>query len=1370
MKRNSILFPNIVGDQRIFLLLDAITPFLKDGSLVLMLTRAKLKSAIGKNYWTIESIMNMRKKMQEVYTNNTNIFVDRDIESLEVLRGKKIITMPEAVRHNLSIEASKNIHVSKIIYNMLSNTKIFNYQSQVFIAFYMGDTDLFRFNIHDFSHNISDFIPFIHKTPFDVQWLKQKPSEVKNALFQLVLLALFQKGVVPISAKECLDAWRQGELDDIPLSGDAALGTLLSGDFSLFAEHCDFLEERYEPFIFLWFRGIFYFLQGDFKNALKDLVDARKKYRSLVGQRSVHLINIYGIAMQFARLAIGTDKELKSLASELKSLEGAVYRHTGVRTLFSLYALYQGNIDMAYKKLNVDDFSPEGHFLSLLLYCLACVHIDNEDTHKELLTACGLLKPYCDLFPCIANMLYTILALKYPPDFIAKYTKEYPEVKCVDLTKVIENKSLWELQVDSLERLFAAEQTLVNSSRLVWLIDIKQQSVQPLEQKISKKGEWSAGRAIALKRLVNKSSSMNWLVPQDSKAIAGIYHETTWYNVEYRVDFDRIIPLLAGHTLLFNAEDRSHISLEEEKIEIYLKEKGDNCILSIPSVRNDGDIIIREKEKNKFVFTLLDKKARELISLFGKKGITFPREFLPRIMTTLSKSANISVNIGVKSKVIAGDTTPILQFQQRGNSFECMVRIRPFKEVPSLCFTPTQGILAPLAHINVQESENSKPTSRSMKAERDLEAERLAVEDILALCPLFAASYEDWLWRGDNIAELLAVLEELHVCTAPYEIEWLEGQKVRVGARVNSSQATISMREKGEWFALEGGVQVNEDRIISISNILDCIEQAQGRFIPIGDGEFLALTDDLKRKLEQLNALAQKNKKGGDRLVHRLSTQSVESAVGDMNFCPDDKWRKSASQMQEAFELQPVLPNTLQAELREYQQEGFEWLCRLAHWKVGACLADDMGLGKTVQTIATMLTLCHEGPCLVIAPTSVCYNWEKEIIRFAPSLNVHRLGGIKDRVAQIKALGAQDVLITGYGLLHNERESLADKYWRMLVFDEAQALKNATTKRAKAGQELNAEFRLALTGTPIENSLDNLWSLFNVINPGLLGTAEKFRSRFGSGESNDIKVLRKLVRPFILRRLKSSVLHELPERTEQTLYIEPSTKEEHFYESLRRKAIENIEDLNKDENRNQNRLHILAELTRLRRACCHASLVSSEAGGLVELVSSKMEYFLARAEELISNGHKLLVFSQFVDHLSLIRQQLEKKGIAFHYLDGSTPEKERRKRVDAFQAGESDVFLISLRAGGQGLNLTAADYVFHLDPWWNHAVEDQASDRAYRIGQTRPVTVYRLVMARSIEEKIIALHKQKRGLVEDFLADTHTAKLTLTEDELLALL
>ena len=474
----------------------------------------------------------------------------------------------------------------------------------------------------------------------------------------------------------------------------------------------------------------------------------------------------------------------------------------------------------------------------------------------------------------------------------------------------------------------------------------------------------------------------------------------------------------------------------------------------------------------------------------------------------------------------------------------------------------------------------------------------------------------------------------------------------------------------------------------------------------------------------------------------------------------------SEARAAEAWE--PTLPEGFDAVLRDYQRVGFVWMARLARWAPGACLADDMGLGKTVQTLALLAHRAPLGPALVVAPTSVGFGWLREAARFAPNLRVRAWRGA-DRVrAGLADLGPGDVLVTSWDLLSRDadpKDGLASVPFATFVMDEAQAIKNADTARAKAAATIQAGFRLALSGTPVENRVSELWALFRVIAPGLLGSWPRFRARFGvaierDGDDQRRRALSQLIRPFLLRRLKRDVAKELPPRTDIVLEVELSAEEQRLYDAARVVIAQELAATDRPQH-----IQVLAAISHLRQLACHPRLLDPTS----TLGSAKLVRLRELVAELRAEGHRVLVFSQFTRQLALVREALTEDGVRLRYLDGSTPEATRRAEVDAFQAGDGDVFLLSLKAGGTGITLTAATYVIHLDPWWNPAVEDQASDRAHRIGQRQPVTVYRLVSRGTIEEKILALHAEKRALVEGLLEGVGQGG-ALSVEELMALL
>ncbi len=459
-------------------------------------------------------------------------------------------------------------------------------------------------------------------------------------------------------------------------------------------------------------------------------------------------------------------------------------------------------------------------------------------------------------------------------------------------------------------------------------------------------------------------------------------------------------------------------------------------------------------------------------------------------------------------------------------------------------------------------------------------------------------------------------------------------------------------------------------------------------------------------------------------------------------------------------------PATFNGTLREYQREGLGWLHFLHRFGLGGCLADDMGLGKTVQVLALLDARRREkaGPSIVVVPRSLVFNWIREAERFTPALRVMDYSGTGRSAAAIDPTSV-DVVLTTYGTLRRDAAALNGIEFEYAILDEAQAIKNAGTASAKAARVLRARHRLALSGTPIENRIDELWSLFEFLNPGMLGPASHLRAlarlaattRDGAAPGDSLgngsrkggrELLARALRPVILRRTKEQVARELPPRSEQTLEVELEPPQRKFYEALRAAYRQSVLARVERDGIKRSRMHILEALLRLRQAACHPVLADRRQA---RLPSAKLDALLPAITEIVAEGHKALVFSQFTTFLALVRERLEKAAIVYEYLDGKV--RDRQSRVDRFQSDAScPLFLISLKAGGHGLNLTAADYVFILDPWWNPAVEAQAIDRTHRIGQTRRVIATRLVARNTIEEKILELHAAKRSLADAILS------------------
>jgi SNF2 family DNA or RNA helicase len=447
----------------------------------------------------------------------------------------------------------------------------------------------------------------------------------------------------------------------------------------------------------------------------------------------------------------------------------------------------------------------------------------------------------------------------------------------------------------------------------------------------------------------------------------------------------------------------------------------------------------------------------------------------------------------------------------------------------------------------------------------------------------------------------------------------------------------------------------------------------------------------------------------------------------------------------------------LNAELRPYQVEGVAWMQHLREHDAGGVLADDMGLGKTLQTIAHLVIEKESGrptkPSLVVTPTSLVGNWQRELEKFAPGLRVNVLSG-KDREKRYKAAADSDVCLTTYPILLRDTEYYASQAFHYVILDEAQMIKNRRSRAHDAASNLQSEHRLCLTGTPIENGLEELWSLFEFLMPGLLGDELSFRHFYRipietQRDEARLATLRAQVTPYILRRMKHEVAKELPPKTEIVRPVELRGKQRELYESIRVAAHSDVRSAIRKKGVAASTLTILDALMRLRQLCCDPRLLRSDAARFVR-ESAKYELFFELTEQLLRDGHRVLVFSQFTSMLALLAQGLRERSIGYVTLTGAT--QNRQKQVDEFERGAVDVFLISLKAGGTGLNLVSADTVIHYDPWWNPAAQDQATDRAYRIGQKKPVFVYNLVAASSVEERMLGLQQRKRGLADSVLA------------------
>jgi superfamily II DNA or RNA helicase len=567
-----------------------------------------------------------------------------------------------------------------------------------------------------------------------------------------------------------------------------------------------------------------------------------------------------------------------------------------------------------------------------------------------------------------------------------------------------------------------------------------------------------------------------------------------------------------------------------------------------------------------------------------------------------------------------------------------------------------------------------------------------------------------------------------------------------------------------DWFDLNASASFGELRI-ELPELLAAAE-ANRSLLRLADGSFGILPTAWAASLEPILDLGQKHGEG----VRFKTSQAllVDALLQSKQLTADAAFTDLRQRLAAASPAPAQEPASLKAELRPYQRAGLGWLLFLRESGLGGCLADDMGLGKTVQTLALLETVRAERtgrPSLVVAPRSLLFNWAAEAKRFAPKLRVLEHHG-SDREKSLDSVVDYDVILTTYATMRLDITELAGIDFEYVILDESQAIKNSASLVAKASRLLRGRHRLALSGTPIENHLGELWSLFAFLNPGLLGSSRSFSRTFTAKTTPPERreALARALRPLILRRTKEQVAPELPERIEQTLYCELEGKQRRDYDELRDHYREALLGRISKSGMDKSRMQVLEALLRLRQAACHPRLIDPKA----DASSAKTDLLLEELNEVLHGGHRALVFSQFTSFLAIVRRALDERKIDYLYLDGRT--QDRQAIVDEFQSENGPpLFLISLKAGGLGLNLTNADYIFLLDPWWNPAVEAQAIDRAHRIGRRKPVVAYRLIARDTVEEKILELQSRKRELAESIISEDNSVlrKLEAEDIELL---
>jgi len=941
------------------------------------------------------------------------------------------------------------------------------------------------------------------------------------------------------------------------------------------------------------------------------------------------------------------------------------------------------------------------------------------------------------------------------------------------LSLLLEREPDWRIALRAVDRLLQnlGRDAVTLARRVAWFIDMATGDLaRPAIEEFRSGAGWSRGRRVDLSAL---REIQDTLPPEDRAVLTAIE------RAPLRTRFPpEAIEALCSHPRVFNgARGRQRVEVVRGTCRVQTeRERGHLVIQLQPTAAAEGVHVVVESDTRVSVYRV-DASFARLVQAFPS-GIRVPESHQNEARAVLARLAEHvpidSPELGA-CRTVAADSTPCLRISPEAGAWWVEIGVRPFGEFGRF-FPPGLGRCVVIQHAE----------GELLDSARNFDQEIARYDELLAHCPTLRAAVRDEVQAADIDGQhayglsldeegLFSLLSELRESGLGCHLEWQNGRAIAARGRLTGATLNGALRRIKGWYLINGSVSLDEASRIELADLVRMPFTKSGRFVRLPSGDFLEVERRMGQVLTQLACVAQLPARGagGELRVPEPAIDTLRTlvdAAGGLHVDPTvTEW---CARIDDTLAGTPAVPPGLCATLRPYQVDGFRWLSRFSELGLGVCLADDMGLGKTVQVIALLLTRAGNGPALVVAPTSVCSNWLDELRRFAPSLRVAEYAGrartkLLEHVREPNDPASVDVLVTSYALLQQDASELAAVDWNTAVLDEAQFVKNPGSLRAKAAFALTARYRVAMTGTPVENHLGDLWSIFHFLNPTLLGSLRHFQLAFLRPIERDHDpapqaLLKRMVQPFLLRRRKDQVLRELPAVTTLCHEVRLSEDEALRYALLRRQVHEK---LTTPHGRRQHKLQILAEITRLRRFCCHPRLVFPDA----PTESSKLQVFLDLAEELRDNGHRALVFSQFVDLLELLQAQLAERGFRYVYLDGSTPKEVRSARVQAFQTGDAELFLISLKAGGFGLNLTAADYVIHLDPWWNPATEAQATDRAHRIGQERPVTVYRLVTKDTIEEQIVALHQEKRTLAEALLQGAEGTQ-ALSGEELLALL
>ncbi|MBQ0031079.1 MAG: DEAD/DEAH box helicase [Bacteroidales bacterium] len=922
------------------------------------------------------------------------------------------------------------------------------------------------------------------------------------------------------------------------------------------------------------------------------------------------------------------------------------------------------------------------------------------------------------------------------------------------LISTLKKRASWEMAFQEIENRLAKQEN--KEKRIAYYLD--KYDLKAIIEQTKEDNEWKDGQVLSLPAL--RKGDYEIMNPTD-EMIANSIPENDGYTNAANV----IVPLLSETDRLYFGsyydETKAQIRVTHEKPILSFKGKG-------AAIEIDSNVGI---DKNGHIrkHTLVCEKDGEYTLITTNP---FQRDVIQKFLSIkgLPSTAVISLKKAIESlngiiDVVDGELEALMQPSIYSKGI-LAIRITPREheynvsvlasamENGNARFAPAEG-----EQLVYDEVENiTHCINRDLKLEHE---NYILVKNFLEqeLHCEFDTYTETNICMDESLLKFIAYIYDNQ---DKFFIEWPEGKPLRFKGDIKPSDIQINIKSDVEWFCLDGNVKTKRLSLSLSAFIRACCSSTSiNGFVKISDDEYVRMSEELIRHIAALDAFP--SHKRQVKTIPKFQIGALASMIKGLKVNEDGSYTRFMEKTREAYSITPSVPKGLKVKLRDYQEEGFRWMCRLSEWGAGACLADDMGLGKTVQAIAFLLHKSADGPSLVVAPKSVLPNWMHEIARFAPELKCVNINNEKNKAKYIEAAGANDIILCTYGLLGTQGGNLSNKEWNVVCLDEAHQIKNRNTHASRISMELKSKSKVILTGTPLQNNLGELWNLFQFINPGLLGTWNMFKDSFITPSLDDEHkaILKEMTTPFILRRTKQDVLTELPEKIIQEYLVELTENERTVYEEMRRRAeIKFKSHKTKAERAEAKQLHInfFTELMHLREAACSLRLVYNE----WTKRSSKIDALLEILDRVMTcPDNNVVVFSQFTSFLELIKPELKRRNLAFLYLDGQTPIHKREKSIEDFQEGRCRLFLSSLKAGGVGINLTRANYVIILDPWWNPAIESQAMDRAHRLGQKRVVTVIKLISAQTIEEKILKFHEQKQLLTEDILEGTsESGKLT----------